>query len=280
MTTYKGNAGNLMQHWTLCELVNIADEHVSGLNFIDAHAMAPLAFECPNPDSTFRGVRQGLLNGQSVYERAWHELALNGGYPNSANFVKHIWKREFAMLLCERRRVTVAAFDTWLSSVQSKPRCKRAKVFCGDWRARFDQGLPNPADLGLPPGSMTFLSFDPYKYDCNRLYNDPNREGRVNLGDLYRDDVERALVALGGVKDGIVIQLSTYSANNNPQADVLASVDSILAPGGFGLAAQVVFDDNMVSLVYARDVPDALETELKKLSKGFNQWSGLWRDPR
>ena len=44
MTTYKGNSGHLMQHWTLCELVNIADNQgVPGLNFIDAHAMAPSA---------------------------------------------------------------------------------------------------------------------------------------------------------------------------------------------------------------------------------------------
>lgn len=44
MATYKGNAGHLMQHWTLCELVDIACKHgVPGLSFVDAHAMAPIA---------------------------------------------------------------------------------------------------------------------------------------------------------------------------------------------------------------------------------------------
>ena len=43
MPTYKGNVGNLMQHWTLCAILDIADEHVPGLNFIDGHSMAPIS---------------------------------------------------------------------------------------------------------------------------------------------------------------------------------------------------------------------------------------------
>ena len=41
MPDYKGNFGNLMQHWTLCEILRIANNHARGLNYIDAHAMAP-----------------------------------------------------------------------------------------------------------------------------------------------------------------------------------------------------------------------------------------------
>ena len=43
MSTYMGNAGHLMQHWTLCKVLSIANNHVTGLNYIDAHAMAPWA---------------------------------------------------------------------------------------------------------------------------------------------------------------------------------------------------------------------------------------------
>ena len=43
MPPYKGNKGNLMQHWTLCDVLRIAQRHHSALNYIDAHAMAPLA---------------------------------------------------------------------------------------------------------------------------------------------------------------------------------------------------------------------------------------------
>lgn len=62
MGTYKGNAGNLMQHWTLCELLVIAGKHTSELSFIDAHAMAPLAREgkTGKQDKWFTRVQNGL----------------------------------------------------------------------------------------------------------------------------------------------------------------------------------------------------------------------------
>ncbi len=58
MGTYKSNAGNLMQHWTLCELLVIAGKHTSELSFIDAQAMAPLARESEtgNQDERFTRV--------------------------------------------------------------------------------------------------------------------------------------------------------------------------------------------------------------------------------
>ena len=45
MGTYKGNVVHFMQHWTLCELLNVASNHVAGLNYVDAYAMAPWAIE-------------------------------------------------------------------------------------------------------------------------------------------------------------------------------------------------------------------------------------------
>ena len=88
MTTYKGNTGNLVQHWTLCELLDIAGKHTSRLNFIDAHAMAPLARERTSSDPKFSRVQEGLPGQKSAYEKAWRRLALHGeGYPNSAAFV-------------------------------------------------------------------------------------------------------------------------------------------------------------------------------------------------
>ena len=80
MGTYKGNAGHLMQHWTLCELLDIAGKNdTPSLNYIDAHAMAPLARRRdPNPGSSglvFDGVRRNLP-GKSVYQQAWHNLVV------------------------------------------------------------------------------------------------------------------------------------------------------------------------------------------------------------
>ena len=57
MPTYKGNKGNLLQHWVLCELLSAAREHVSRLQFIDAHAMAPVAEKQEEPLAKLSGVR-------------------------------------------------------------------------------------------------------------------------------------------------------------------------------------------------------------------------------
>ena len=137
MSTYKGNAGHLMQHWTLCELLNIADERVSGLSFIDAHAMAPLALTRTDHNVSFDRVRVGLPGRQSVYERAWDRLTPNGGYPNSAAFVNRVWTREFSMLLwrdrsrnyyCARCMAPISSGATEMQESQGIPRRLVAEV--------------------------------------------------------------------------------------------------------------------------------------------------------
>ena len=94
MPTYKGNKGNLLQHWVLCELLSAAREHVSRLQFIDAHAMAPVAEkqEDKHKDSVFDSVRARLPGQGSYYERAWKELVPHGetGYPNSG-LPQNLW---------------------------------------------------------------------------------------------------------------------------------------------------------------------------------------------
>ena len=270
MPTYKGNAGHLMQHWTLCELVDIADEqYVPGLNFIDAHAMAPCAEE-PDDNPGYSGPRflnaRAVLPGQqSVYERAWHQLAPNDGYPNSANFVQRIWTRDFSMLLCEKNPATVTALDEWLPSVQCQPRCKRAKVIPGDWRDRFARGLPSPADVGLPEGSLTFVSFDPDMYSLANVQDNPRK--------LYPNDVRQKLLpAMTNVPGPVIIQLSTYDSarGQSPQDAVIASVHSILMDARFTRAAKIRLDGNMMSLVYARDI--SWWAELANLPRRFDQW--------
>ena len=52
MCKYKGNDGNLMQHWTLCEMLTVAQRHASCLTCVDAHAMAPAAETGTVPSAT------------------------------------------------------------------------------------------------------------------------------------------------------------------------------------------------------------------------------------
>ena len=270
MTTYKGNAGNLMQHWTLCELLVIARKHASGLNFIDAHAMAPLARECPRPDSKFSSVQAGLPGQKSPYEQAWRRLASQGeGYPNSAAFVKDVWNGDFSLLLCETDPPTIEKIKPWLKRVDKSERCKRVELSQGDWRNRFDQGLPSPSEVGMADDSLTLVSFDPDMYNRNRRKH--HNERPPDERNLYPYDIKLALRAMGSLEGGVLIQLSTYSTNdNNPQGAVISSVNSIMAARAFTLSAVVWLNKKMMSLVYARNV--SWTEELANLPDRFKEW--------
>ena len=269
MSTYKGNVGHLLQHWTLCELLVIAHQQdTPGLSFIDAHAMGPLARENQNPDNPDQFLRVlGRLSNcrESAYERAWHHLAPNGGYPNSAAFVEQIWEREFSMLLCEINPSTAGELRPWCEHVGKLQMCKNARLFEDDWRKRFEEGLPNPSEMGLADGSLTLVSFDPY------MYNKRREVRRPNPGILYPEDIERVMSAMGSLEGGILIQLSTYSTNDgNSQESVISSVNSILAAHGYKLLAVVRVDGRMMSLVYTRKV--SWSHELATLANRFTEW--------
>ena len=247
--TYKGNAGNLMQHWTLCETLGVVQRHAPYLSYVDAHAMAPVAL-CRNGEcQTFDRVREGRRQG-SVYERAWHRLAPEGkGYPNSAAFVRDVWPGRLSMLLCEIAPTTAAKLRAWAQG------CPGATIIEGDWRKRFAKGLPD--------APMTLLSFDPYMYNLRRGVND--------AGNLYPCDLELTVRALDAVQGGVLIQLSTYSTQDgNVQEAVVSSVNAILAEGRLRPATVVRLDGRTMSLVYAREI-DWL-ADLADLPRRFRAW--------
>ena len=276
MPRYMGNAGHLMQHWTLCELLDIASKkQTPGLSFIDAHAMAPLADERRHANAIFDSARVCPPDERSVYQRAWHYLAPISGYPSSAAFVNQVWQGDFSMLLCETEPATIAALNAWLPAIGGQQRCYNPEVFPGDWRDRFAAGLPNPAApiAELPEGSLTLVSFDPYMYNSRRMFNDPQPR---NNGNLYPDDLAAALGSINMIEGGILIQLSTYDVNDdNPQGVVISSVNSIIVAAGFTLCAVVWLNKSMMSLVYARNVPwrnVPWMVELADLPQRFINW--------
>jgi hypothetical protein len=67
--TYKGNRGNLLQHWVLAELLSMLGDYVGrggSLSFVDDHAMSPYAIRSSSPGQTARDfdVVRGQLPGQ------------------------------------------------------------------------------------------------------------------------------------------------------------------------------------------------------------------------
>ena len=211
-------------------------------------------------------MRSGLANQLgSTYERAWQQLAPNQGYPNSAAFVKEVWEGDFSLMLCETDCTTIKEIGSWLKGVNELARCKSAELFPDDWRKRFAEGIAGSSEVGLRPQALTLVSFDPYMY--NRRVGAKTQ----NKGNLYPEDVELALDAMGRVKGGIIIQLSTYSTNdNNPQGAVISSVNSIMEARAFTLCGVVRVDNKMMSLIYARNLSWA--DELANLPNRFNKW--------
>ena len=278
MPTYKGNAGHLMQHWTLCEMLQVAARKgVTGLNFIDAHAMAPLATKKVGKpglgkDKLFKLAESRLPNIGDLavaYGQAWHQLTSGHcpprkGYPNSAAFVEQLWEGDFSMLLCETEPKTRKEIKSWLRRADKPERRKMAKLFCGDWRDRFKKGLPSPVSAKLEDGSLTLVSFDPYVCSQYKDVRDPK------CGYLYIEDIELAMRAMACLHSNILIQLSTYSARNNLQGAVISSMNQVLVANDFRLLAIVHLDGHMMSLVYERDVSWA--SELADLPGRFDEW--------
>ena len=280
MPTYMGNVGHLMQHWTLCKLLSIAadeDKHIPGLYFIDAHSMAPLARVRRQRNVQFDRVRDRLPGQGSAYEWAWHHLAPNVGYPNSAVFVEKVWQRDFALLLCETDWLTIAELAQWYESVSRLRRCRTAELSPGDWRNRFARPLPGPAAVDLPDGSLTLVSFDPDWYDYTTTF-----AVQGNGRKIYQDDLQgRVLPALQGIEGGILVHLPTYTVpNGGALANVIAAVDPLMAQGGFIRpcgGVQIPNNNRMMSLIYARNVPWAdanvpRENELANLPADFTAW--------
>lgn len=157
MPSYRGNIGNLLQHWVLCELIERSHRHWDRLRFVDAYSMAPLATERFKPGSSghlFDHARDRVKT-DSIYEQAWGTIVGDGeGYPNSAAFVDALWPGRYSMLLCEDDRATVIDLRTWALQKESKPNCLGVRVALGDWRKTFERG-------GWQSEDLTVQSFDP-----------------------------------------------------------------------------------------------------------------------
>ena len=263
MPYFKGNDGNLMQHWVLCELLTIARQYKKRLTFVDAHAMAPIADQRtgkPDQCGKFDAVFERLPKKCSPYEEAWKCLASERNtYPNSANFVSRIWDQTHScsMLLCECDKPTVSFLLSWKAEQERTRANLRIEIASGNWRSRFELGLPEQEQNGL-----VFLSFDPYMFNRHCRNNKPRN--------MYPEDLDLVGRKTSYYK-AVLLQLSTYSANDdNPQNKVVDCVQSRLKPYGFEQIAAVKTNGAMMSLIYQRGID--FINELASLELRFREW--------
>jgi hypothetical protein len=262
MPTYKGNRGNLLQHWVLAELIGLVREELkptAPLCFIDAHAMSPYAVRHANPGQTatdFDTVAVRLPGQGTAYERAWHELSVQGccRYPSSALLVRHLWRGPLHLVLCEADEDTANEIVEWQRTLSANT---SSELHRGDWRARFRRDFP-------PGFAAHLISFDPYMFDRHGPPASPKP------GNMWPSDIVRAGEAVLDLGRGpVILQLSTYSANHaSSQSDVISSIEPGFNVAGLQLGATVRTDGNMMSMVFVRDMPirDA------QLQQRFTMW--------
>ena len=275
LPTYRGNLGNLMQHWVLSELVSYIGRSVEPtacLGYVDAHAMSPFATRSINPGKTaaeFDWVSTNLPGAGSVFERTWKELRTSGAgplpveYPTSALLVRRLWGGNVNFTLCEADEETANQISLWLSQISMDG----TKVLHrGDWRKRFQNAMPSAPTVYL-------MSFDPYMFDRH------GRHGIANPGHMYPSDIFRVGATIRDMERApIVLQFSTYSANNdNAQGDVILSVEPVFAAAGLQLNGIVKANGNMMSLVFSRDYHGIAELNLPQR---FPEWLRDVRDSR
>ena len=256
MPQFKGNEGNLMQHWVLCELLSSACNHFTHLTYVDAYSMAPIARQRTSSSIKFDTVFAQLPGQESLYEQAWQELSLGPGtYPNSANFVQQLWHlpSNYSMLLCEVDDETVSLLRSWASQLNGLD----IEIANEDWRNRFLKGLPKPRGL-------MFITFDPCMF---------NRHPRIRSpGNMYQIDLD-ILIKMTRSYPEILIQLSTYDVNDdNPQERVIDVIRSKLTANGFGEVAIIrpSKSKKMMSLIYQRGL--TFIDELNSLPHRFRNW--------
>ncbi|OGJ90696.1 MAG: hypothetical protein A2350_05330 [Candidatus Raymondbacteria bacterium RifOxyB12_full_50_8] len=262
MAIFKANRGNLLQHWVLCELLTMLKSEFgekAHLHYIDAYAMAP--FSLPeaggyksSSHADFEKVRKVLPGRQSLYEFTWQKLSGRSGlpYPSSTVFVATLWQGALSMHLCEIDPAKATDIHAFLALLGKKETIQESEVSQRDWR----QGLV------LKPADICLIQFDPNRFECNQQ---TGNDGFT----MYPADLDRITGWLNRYATPCVIQLSSYSANNNNSVERIE--DTILqkmTPAGFKLLSTVTADGNMASFIIYR----GFECKIKDLKTCFNNW--------
>lgn len=259
MPIYKGNRGNLLQHWVLTELIAVLARRgspASSLCLVDAYAMSPYATRDTNPGQTYSDfdlVRDRLPGQQTGFERAWKDLRQQDAveYPTSAMFVHHLWPGPIQMTLCEMDDATAQEIGAWKANL---PERTKVDLHHGDWRKRFRGDFPQAENC--------IVSFDPYAISGD------NRTG-TTPGNMYLCDVVRAAAAILEIQSGpLFVQMSTYDARANSQDALIPVVQWVMAAVGLEFIEAVRADGHMMSMIFGR----ALVERPAPLQQRFSAW--------
>lgn len=261
----KGNCGNLLQHWTLCEalgnLQNVVRSDAT-LAYLDTYAMAPRTRLRERPTDEFRRVERMVFERRvpGVYSRAWAALGAGSGtYPSSALFVCHLWPTPVQMALAESNPEatdTIAGHD-W-------GRHHLSLLHGGDWRrgAAWHDAARR--------GDVTYAQLDPNGVSPKDSGPDPNM---LYQGDL--SDFARCLPA----DRPVTLHVNSYPTQGSHTAkERLGATRRTLSDLGYEEIAVVCAPGRSAywALVAARGFPEGAQAELSGLAGTLNQAFGRW----
>lgn len=253
----KGNRGNLMQHWVLCELLHrLGHKDFRHLSLTCTHSMAPWSVPERRADDNTHYCRRVFnaarvrpsADRSSVFETIWHSLAPNLAlpYPSSALFVYKFWKTHLSLGLCEASGPVADEIDGWLGTREVRERVAHSVLLRGDWRAAATGPLFVNSDA-----DCLYVEMDPYRYDSR----DRTVRKSENPATIYPEDLTLLANVLNKEERPVVLQLSSFSAQNGNKPEVIeASVRGVLEPHRFVFRDQVAVDGQMLSLVFTRNL--------------------------
>jgi hypothetical protein len=267
----RGNRGNLMQHWTLAEVIAAISDKDCKLHFITTHSMAPWSTPEKKSESLrcrqiFRAACRRLKAHavSSPYEIAWKALSNEAGvpYPSSAVFMTKLWESKPILIsLCEYDARNFEEIEGWLSDDLLSKFFLHRVSFQGDFR----HSLQNPTLWQNGADSdCIYIEMDPMKYDARRRL--PNTwpktkkmpdgyRRNTDLQIIYPEDMEHILHNLPSSPKGVILQISSFDVNNGMTLDKQeASLRTILNPYDFELAGQARVKKQMATFVFTRNI--------------------------
>ena len=166
------------------------------------------------------------------------------------------------MLLCEANDSVAAEIEAWFGLPETTERLQRHQLHDDDWRT----GITNDAITSFE-SDVIVAEFDPMRFEHHGI-DECSRDDRAVM---YPEDLDVVIDAFDGIEKPIVLQISSYSANNNnPHRIVEPAITNRLSGAGFTLHGRVEADGNMISLVYVRDV--SLWPTAQTLGDRFAAW--------
>ncbi|MAX39915.1 MAG: hypothetical protein CME33_25510 [Gimesia sp.] len=166
------------------------------------------------------------------------------------------------MLLCETNEYIATEIGAWLELPETISRLNKSHLHEDDWRL----GIRNDLLLNFD-SDLIFAEFDPMRFE----HHGPDACNRQDRAVMYPEDLDVISTAFAEIEKPIILQISSYSANNNnPHRVVEQVITQRLNNSGFALHGRIEADGNMISLVYVRGI--SLWKSQEALSERFISW--------